>query len=89
MYKGKNVAYAALKAVELLPVGETNLIIYTDSLELVRAFQNQNLGNKDTQGIVEDIKDAANGLSFFKIMKVVRNSVIRAHNLAVSARKGS
>lgn len=37
---GQAEAYTALKAVELLLAGETNLIIYTDSLELVRAFQN-------------------------------------------------
>lgn len=63
------------------------LLIKIDNKEVILALSNQNGTNKNIDNIIKDIKRLANSFMFVSCIKVSREEVKLAHNLAVNARK--
>ena len=62
-------------------------IIKTDNTEVITALQSEASTNKNIDNIIRDIKRIANSFLFFSCIKVCREEVSLAHNLATKARK--
>lgn len=65
-----------------------DIIIKTYNLEIVRALQKSHNTDKNIASIIHEIKYIANSFQFFSYIKVKREEVRLAHNLAQEARKG-
>ena len=63
------------------------LIVKSDSTEIITALKSDIGTNKNLDNIVRDIKRLANSFTFVSCIKVSREEVKLAHNLAVKARK--
>ena len=81
-------AYAILKAISDMEWRSAGLIIKTDNREVILALRSINDTNKTIGNIIKDIKRIANNYLFVSCIKVTREEVTLAHNLAVKARKG-
>lgn len=64
------------------------LIIKTDNMEVIRTLKSDNGTNKNLDSIIREIKRIANSFNFISCIKVSREEVKLAHNLASKARKG-
>ncbi|XP_048494760.1 uncharacterized protein LOC125494913 [Beta vulgaris subsp. vulgaris] len=81
-------AYAILKALTDMEWRTPGVIIKTDNAEVIKALQNNKCHNKNIDNIIKDIKRLANSFNFISCIKVGREEVKLAHELATQARKG-
>ncbi|XP_010684120.2 uncharacterized protein LOC104898717 [Beta vulgaris subsp. vulgaris] len=81
-------AYAILRAISDMEWRSAGLIIKTDNREVILALKSMNETNKSISNIIKDIKRIANSYLFVMCIKVSREDIAPAHNLAVKARKG-
>ena len=81
-------AYAVLKALQDMEWKCSDITIRTDNLEVVQALKNRGRTNKNIDPIIADIKRIARSFHFVSCIKVGREGVKLAHNLATKARKG-
>lgn len=66
----------------------SDITIQTDNIEVVQALISQRRTNKNIAQIIEEIKRVANSFHFVSCIKVRREAVKLAHDLAAKARKG-
>ena len=81
-------AYAILKALKDMEWKCSDITIKTDNFEVVQALRNRGRTNKNIDSIVVDIKRVARSFHYVSCIKVGREEVNLAHNLATKARKG-
>lgn len=81
-------SYAILQAANDMQWRCSDLIIETDSLDLVQALRRNETALTSIDSIVKEIKYVANSFRFFSCIKVKIEEVKLAHNLAQQARKG-
>lgn len=79
-------AYAVLIAIEENSF-QDNLLIQTDSIEVITALHNPAKGDKNIRTIINKIVILARKFVSFKCVKVGRNVIHKAHSLASRARK--
>ncbi|XP_048503164.1 uncharacterized protein LOC125498892 [Beta vulgaris subsp. vulgaris] len=81
-------AYAILKALQDMKWKCSDITIHTDNIEVVQALTSQGRTNKNIAQIIVEIKRAASSYHFVSCIKVRREAVNLAHDLAAKARKG-
>ncbi|XP_048490028.1 uncharacterized protein LOC125491990 [Beta vulgaris subsp. vulgaris] len=81
-------AYAILQATKYMEWKCSDIIIKTDNLEVVKALQQNEKADKSISSIILEIKQRANSFQYFSCIKVKREEVFLAHNLAKMARLG-
>lgn len=79
-------AYAVMHALEENALFD-NLVIQTDSKEVVVALHNLERADKDIREIIRRVITLARKCAFFKCVKTSRNIIHKAHSLANKARK--
>lgn len=67
----------------------SNVVIKTNFLEAVQAIKNPSLAAAGILTIIEDIRKEATNIQYFVCIKVNRNQVTKAHNLAHKERLGN
>ncbi|XP_021844939.1 uncharacterized protein [Spinacia oleracea] len=82
-------AKALLHAVSRVPLHIRELVIKTDSSMVIKAIKDRSSSEADIRPIISDAVSILVDYDYCKVIKVSRSCVIRAHNLAVAARKGS
>ncbi|XP_021857984.2 uncharacterized protein [Spinacia oleracea] len=80
--------YAILEGIRVASGLARNVILKTDCKVAVEAIRNENQAHSHIATIISDIRKEATMLDFFVCLKVSRNAVIKAHNLAQQERKG-
>ena len=81
-------AYVILKAITDMEWRSAGIIIKSDNREVILALKDKRDANKNIENIIKDIRRIANSFLFVSCIKVRREEVTLAHNLAVKARKG-
>lgn len=81
-------AYTILQAVKDMEWKCSDIIIKTDNLKVVRALRQKEKIDKSISSIILEIKQGANSFQYFSCIKVKREEVSLAHNLAKKARIG-
>ncbi|XP_010684227.1 uncharacterized protein LOC104898818 [Beta vulgaris subsp. vulgaris] len=79
-------AYAVLKAISDMEWRSAGLIIKSDNSEVIMALKNKLGTNQNIDNIIRDIRRKANSFLYISCIKVSREEVKLAHNLAISAR---
>ncbi|XP_010694468.3 uncharacterized protein LOC104907261 [Beta vulgaris subsp. vulgaris] len=80
-------AYAVLKAISDMEWRSAGLIIKSDNCEVIAALKSTHSTNQNIDNIIRDIRRKANSFLFISCIKVSREEVKLAHNLATLARK--
>ncbi|XP_056689082.1 uncharacterized protein [Spinacia oleracea] len=80
-------ALAILTAFKNILSLARNIIVWTDSIQIVHALHDEASSPMECKPVIRDIKKQTLSFVYCKIVKVKKLFVLRAHNLAVTVRK--
>uniref|UniRef100_A0A803NB50 RNase H type-1 domain-containing protein n=1 Tax=Chenopodium quinoa TaxID=63459 RepID=A0A803NB50_CHEQI len=76
-----------LEALRVAHVGVDNMLIKTDSVQIVEALKHLDKAKEELKHIVRDIYREAQKRKYVICIKVDRSKVAKAHKLAIACRK--